>query len=270
MVAPVQREQSVCYAKAHYTITHARACKLFDCSRKNKYYHKVMPLKDEKIEMEIRSVIGNSRKGRKKVIPLVRKKHPEIGCSRIRRVYVQKGFALMKRMKYKLRNNPKNPASVPLQANMEWAIDFMHDSLVSGRRFRSLNIIDPYNRQCKGIYIDHNFPAIKVIELLEQSIDKYGKPKFIRTDNGPEFISKRFQIWMHDNGIGWSAIQKGKPQQNCHVERFNKTVREDLFDSHLFFNLDHAKELAETFQIEYNSMRPHESLGDLTPVEYAA
>jgi putative transposase len=229
-----------------------------------------MPIKDAPIENAIRAVIGNSRKGRKKVIALVRKKTPDLGSSRIRRVYQSNGFALMKRLKRRMRNNPKNPATVPFEPNVEWAIDFMHDALVNGRIIRSLNIIDPYNRQCKGIYIRHSIPAVRLIELLEQSIERFGKPKYIRSDNGPEFISKRFQKWMHDNGIGWSKIEKGKPQQNCHVERFNKTVREDLFDANLFFSVDQANELAAAFQQEYNYDRPHESLNDLTPMEYAA
>jgi putative transposase len=229
-----------------------------------------MPFKDEPIEKAIREVIGNSRKGRKKVIAMIQKKSPEIGCSKIRRVYQLKGFALMKRLKRRMRNNPKNPATVPMQPNIEWAIDFMHDSLVDGRTIRSLNIIDPYNRQCKGIYIRHSIPSVRLIELLEQSIERYGKPRYIRSDNGPEFIAKQFQKWMHDNGIGWSKIEKGKPQQNCHVERFNKTVREDLFDANLFFSIDHANEMAVSFQNEYNNERPHESLNNLTPIEYAA
>lgn len=270
MVTPGQREQCAMYSKEKYSITHARACKLFDCSRKNKYYQKLMPLKDERIEQVIRTVIGNSRKGRKKVIPLVQKHNPEIGSSRIRRVYEQKGFALMKRMKRRVRNNPKNPAMVPLQPNEEWAIDFMHDSLASGRRFRSLNIIDPYNRQCKGLYIRHNLPASITTELLDQAIEKCGKPKRIRTDNGPEFISKWFQLWLQSRGIEWVKIEKGKPQQNCHVERFNKTVREDFFDANLFFTIDQANEMAVPFAEEYNYQRPHESLGNLTPIEYAA
>ena len=176
----------------------------------------------------------------------------------------------MKRLKRRMRNNPKNPSIVPLQQNIEWAIDFMHDSLESGRKIRSLNIIDPFNRQCKGIYIRHNLPAVRVIELLEQSIEKYGKPKYIRTDNGPEFISKMFQLWLHKNEIGWSKIEKGKPQQNCHVERFNKTMREDFFDANLFFSLDQVNQMATDFQKEYNYERPHESLNNLTPIEYAA
>ena len=229
-----------------------------------------MPVKDEPIEKAIRDVIGNSRKGRKKVIALIRRKTPEIGASKIRRVYQLKGFALMKRLKHRMRNNPKNPATVPLQANIEWGIDFMHDTLANGRAIRSLNIIDPYNRQCKGIYIRKSIPAELLIELLERSIEIYGKPKYIRSDNGPEFIAGVFQKWMHENGIGWSKIEKGKPQQNCHVERFNKTVREDLFDANLFFSIEQANEMAADFQKEYNSERPHESLKNLTPIEYAA
>lgn len=229
-----------------------------------------MPGKDQNISQAIQEVIGTSRKGRGKVIPLVQRKHPQLSKSSIRRVYEKEGFALMKRMKKRVRNNPSNPATVPLKRNEEWSIDFMHDSLVNGRMIRSLNIIDPFNRECKGIYIRHNLPAVKVIEMLEQAIEKYGKPMFIRTDNGPEFISKRFQLWLNTNSIGWSKIRKGCPQENCFIERFNKTMREDLLDANLLFTLDEANQMAEIFRKDYNEVRPHESLNNLTPLEYAA
>jgi putative transposase len=176
----------------------------------------------------------------------------------------------MKRFKTRIKNNQSNPATIPLKPNHEWAIDFMHDSLANGRQIRSLNILDPYNRESKGIIIRHNLPAVRVIEYLERVIEKHGKPDFIRTDNGPEFISKRFKLWLHDNKIGWNGIQKGKPQQNCFIERFNKTVREDLFDANLLFSIEQANELAEKFRHDYNYIRPHESLNNLTPIEYAA
>ena len=128
-----------------------------------------MPLKDQPVKEAIQEVIGTSRKGRKKVIRLVQRKHPEIGASKIRRVFEQNGFSLMKKLKRRMQNNP---ATVPMVANQEWAIDFMHDTLVSGRQIRSLNIIDPYNRECKGVFIRHNLPAIRVIELMERAIEK--------------------------------------------------------------------------------------------------
>lgn len=229
-----------------------------------------MPEKDQPIIEAIKEVIGTTRKGRGKVIPMVQRKHPQMSSSKIRRVYEKEGFSLMKKLKRRVRNNPKNPAMLPMEANQEWAIDFMHDSLANGRRIRSFNIIDPYNRECKGIYIRHSIPAIRVIEFLEQAIEKYGKPQFIRSDNGPEFISKRFQLWLNDNKIGWSKIQKGCPQENCFVERFNRTVREEFLDANLFFSIDHANELACAYQQEYNEERPHESLNNRTPLEYAA
>lgn len=176
----------------------------------------------------------------------------------------------MKRLRKRIRSSGKNQAVVPMFANEEWDVDFMHDSLINGRRIRSFNVIDPYNRECKGMSIRHNFPSKRVIEYLEQLIEKYGKPKFIRSDNGPEFISKAFQLWLNKNEIGWNNIQKGKPAQNCFVERFNRTAREELFDAHLFFTVEQANELANAFRDEYNHIRPHESLKNKTPMEYAA
>lgn len=229
-----------------------------------------MPEKDKPIFEAIQEAIGASRKGRRKLIPIVQRKHPHMSSYKIRRVYENNGMALMKKLKRRVRNNIHNPAVVPLKSNEEWAIDFMHDSLVSGRQIRSLNIIDPFNRECKGIYIQHSIPAAKLIEYLERAIEKYGKPRFIRSDNGPEFISKRFQLWLNNKNIGWSKIRKGNPQENCFVERFNRTMREDFLDANLFFTAEQANEQAISFQKDYNEFRPHESLNNLTPVEYAA
>lgn len=229
-----------------------------------------MPLKDEPVKALIIKVIGKSKKGRKKVIALVQKENAQYSKYKIRRVYKQSGFALSKRLKRKRIQNPSNAASVPLQANEEWAIDFMHDTLYNGRRIRSLNIIDPYNRQCKGMFIAYSIPAIRVIDYLTTAIEIYGKPKAIRCDNGPEFISKQFQLWLENNDINWSKIPKASPQQNCHIERFNRTAREELFDANMFTSLEHALELTHEFMMEYNYRRPHESLNMLTPSEYAA
>jgi len=271
VVTSEQKEQCLTYIKENYPkVKHARACNLMNCSRKKKYYKKLMPLKDAPVKSTIEQVINGSSKGRKKVIRLVQSKHPEMGASTIRRVYKNEGFALMKWLKKRIRSSGKNQAVVPMQANEEWDVDFMHDSLANGRGIRSFNIIDPFNRECKGMSIRHNFPAVRVIEYLEQLIEKYCKPKFIRSDNGPEFRSKLFQLWLKKNDIGWNNIQKGKPAQNCFVERFNNPAQEDLFDANIFHSLEQANEQATYFRYEYNHIRPHESLNDKTPIEYAA
>lgn len=144
-----------------------------------------MPQKDAVIKKAIQDVIGTSQLGRKKIIVKVQKKYPHMGASKIRRVYEKEGFSLYKRMKKKRINNPANPIEVPYGPNVEWAMDFMSDSLANGKKFRTLNIIDQYNRKCLEIAISYTLPSRKVIEILQRTIDEYGKPLGIRTDNGP-------------------------------------------------------------------------------------
>ena len=251
-------------------LSHVRACKLINCSRSKKYYQKRMPAKDAVVKAAIRGVIGTTRLGRKKVIVKVQKKHPNLGASKIRRVYQKEGFSLYKRMKKRRNDNPANPIEVPNGPNVEWAMDFMSDSLANGSKFRTLNVIDQFNRKCLRIEISRNMPSRTVIETLQRAIEEHGKPQGIRTDNGPEFTSFMFQDWLEANAIKWIKIQKGKPQQNAIIERFNRTYREDVLDAHLFFSIEHVYQLTEPWLTDYNSERPHEALKFRTPNEYAA
>jgi putative transposase len=142
--------------------------------------------------------------------------------------------------------------------------------LFDGRKIRTLNIIDHFNRKCLGIKIGFNLPARLVIQALEQMIELHGKPKRIRTDNGPEFRSKLFQKWLANHNITWSRIQKGKPQQNAIIERFNKTYREDVLDANIFMDILQANEITQAWVNDYNNERPHQSLNYKTPSNYAA
>jgi putative transposase len=271
VVAPEQAEQCVVYIlKTFEKATYARACRIVGCSRKNKYYEKIMPIKDQTVKEAIKEVIGVSRKGRTKVIKLVQKRHPHLSASKIRRVYEQEGFALSKRLRRRIKDNPSNPIPVCFAPNEEWAMDFMSDTLSNGRKFRTLNVVDHYNRACLGIKAAHCLPARAVIETLEIMKEKHGCPTRIRTDNGPEFRSKLFQLWLKDNGIYWSRIQKGKPQQNAIIERFNRTFREDVLDANVFYTTDHAQEIADNWRYDYNHERPHQSLNYQTPLSYVA
>lgn len=229
-----------------------------------------MPVKDLVIKQAIEKITTNSRKGRVKVIRMVQREHPELGSSRIRRVYEQGGFVLNKKLKRRVMNNPANPIVIPEKRNEEWGIDFMSDALVGGRKIRTLNMIDHYNRLCIGITAAHNLPAIRIIESLERVIEQHGKPQRIRTDNGPEFTSKRFQKWLKDNGIEWSKIPKGRPDQNAIIERFNRSYREEVLDANLFYTVAEVQQLTDDWIQHYNNEWPHQSLRFKTPVEYAA
>ena len=266
----MHREECVAYIKETKEVSHARACRLIGHTRTQQYYERKMPAKDACLSDIIKKTVGTKRIGREKVIHLVQKAHPALSACKIRRVYQKGGFSLYKRMRNKRIERPANPIEIPLKPLHEWAMDFMSDSLQNGRKFRTLNVVDHYNRACMGIYISTSISAKRVTAQLEQMIELHGKPKRIRTDNGPEFTSKHFQLWLKQNNIDWQPIQPGKPQQNAIIERFNRTYREDILDAHLFASIDHATQITWQWVEEYNHCRPHQALAYQTPVDYAA
>lgn len=229
-----------------------------------------MPQKDASVREGIELVIGSSRRGRKKVIKKLQKMHPEWSASRIRRVYERNGFSLFRRLKKRFQQRPLKPLIAPLARNQEWAMDFMSDALACGRKVRTFNVIDEFNRECLGIKIDFSLPARRITAILDRIIERYGKPASIRTDNGPEFTSKWFQLWLSKNKIQWNPIQKAKPQQNAFIERFNRTYREEVLDANVFQSTEYAQQLTDQFILDYNHGWLHESLNFQTPVAYAA
>ena len=162
----------------------------------------------------------------------------------------------------------KETIFVPNDRNISWSMDFVSDVLTNGRRFRVLNIIDDFNREAIAMEIATSMPAERVINILEKVIWCSGKPESIRVDNGPEFIAELFKSWCSGNGIKIKYIQPGKPTQNSFIERFNGSYRRGVLDSYLFDNLNQVRELTQNWMRDYNEDRPHEALGDLSPIEY--
>ncbi len=144
----------------------------------------------------------------------------------------------------------------------------MHDTLYGGRKFRLLNVIDEVNREALRIECGSSIPSSRLHRVLEELIDFYGKPRAIRMDNGPEMTSAKFVSWAEQHGIELRYIQPGKPNQNAFVERFNKSVRQEVVDAWLFDSLAQAQQILEQWRIEYNTVRSHESLGKKTPLAY--
>lgn len=156
----------------------------------------------------------------------------------------------------------------PVAPNKVWSIDFMSDSLWDGRKFRTLNIIDDYNRRVLAIEADTSLPALRVIRVLEQLKEARGLPQMIRVDNGPEFISAKLDTWCKDNKINLVFIRPGKPTENSYVERFNGSFRRELLNAYVFKSLKEVRILADEWMKDYNEHRPHTSLNYLTPQEY--
>ena len=179
-------------------------------------------------------------------------------------------MGLNKRMRRKKRlpARARQPLYTPQCANDTWSMDFMHDTLMNGRKFRVLNIIDDYNRESLLIEPYFSIESNLVIKTLERLVFERGKPSAIRVDNGPEFISSVMSDWCKDMQIKLVYIQPGKPMQNGFIERFNRSYRDDVLDANFFGNIAQARILSFEFQEEYNLHRPHESLGNLSLINY--
>lgn len=187
---------------------------------------------------------------------------------RVYRVYCRLGLNLKRRVKKKLPERISVPLIAATQINEGWAMDFVSDNLYCGKRFRTLNIIDESTRECLAIEIDTSLPAEQIIRVLSRLKEERGLPKYIRVDNGPEFISDKLVQFCTENGVTLNYIQPGKPQQNAFIEHFNGSFRREFLDAYLFESLSQVKEMAWFWMQDYNRNRTHESLNNLPPELY--
>jgi len=187
---------------------------------------------------------------------------------RVYRIYTEMGLNLRRKHKKRLPVRVVEPLLQPIRPNITWSMDFMHDVLSNKINFRSLNIIDDYNRECLGITIDTTLNSKRVIRQLEQLVGWRGIPQRIRVDNGPEFIAVALEEWTKSKGIELKFIEPGKPYQNGYMERFNRSFREEVLDSYCFDRLAEAQAMAHAWMWIYNNQRPHTALANKPPVAF--
>lgn len=233
------------------------------------YHYKPDPKRDEPVITALQELADRfPRYGFGKMFPILRRHGHTWNHKRVYRVYCDLKLNMRRKGKKRLPNRNPEPLRVPESVNQCWSVDFMSDALWCGRKFRTFNVVDDYNREVLGIEIDLNLPAQRIVRVLERIAAWRGYPEKLRMDNGPELTSVRMAEWAETNGVRLDFIQPGKPTQNSYIERFNRTYREEVLDMYVFSRLSEVKELTEKWQKEYNEERPHESLGNMTPVEY--
>ena len=245
----------------------SRACRIIKTSRSSINY---LSIKDDNSLMERlqRLAVEHPREGFWKCHFRIRNSGEIVNHKRVHRVYKELGLSLRRKHKKRLPVRTKEPLVVPTSFTNTWSIDFMSDALEGGRKFRTFNVLDDYNREILFIETDYSIKSSRVIWVLRHLVSRYGKPAKIRMDNGPEFIAEIAKRWSEANNIVFKHIEPGKPMQNAYIERFNKSFRDGVLDSYLFNNLDEVREITAIWVNDYNQFRPHDALGGLSPVNY--
>ena len=246
-----------------------RACRIFRLSRTVYAYEPRIKAEDPLIKQELLALVEENRThGFWKLYSRLRKSGFSWNNKRVYRVYCELKLNRRKRPKKRLPSREKMPLLQPVQRNICWSLDYMSDALMNARRFRTANVIDDFNREGLGIRAGFSLPSERVTEFLDEIAAVRGYPKRLRVDNGPENISMVMLNWAKIHDVTIQHIQPGKPAQNAFIERFNRTYREEVLDMHLFHDISHVQAITDEWLVKYNSERPHESLGDLTPVEF--
>lgn len=267
-LTPAAKRETVDYLVSEYGLSVRRSCKALNLSRSVYTYQPDTSKDDEVIEALLSAVERYPRYGFKKLFHVLRRAGHRWNHKRLHRVYCALKLNMRRKGKRRLPSRNPEPLAVPESLNQSWSVDFMSDALYCGRRFRTFNVVDDFNREALAIEIDLNLPAARVIRTLDRLAAWRGYPKQIRMDNGPEFISIALAEWAEENKVHLEFIKPGKPTQNSYVERFNRTYRNEVLDYYVFRSLREVRDITDNWLPQYNDERRHESLGNLTPSEY--
>lgn len=277
MVSPARRRDAVRFLVRKFGsrgVSERRACRVVDQHRSTQRYECRTSEEEDQLVQRMRELAELFPQwGARPIWIRLRAEGWLVGKSRVERLYKREGLRV---------RVPKRTSGKRAQGNAEgavwtfrserpnhvWAWDFVSGGSIRGRDFRVLNIVDEYTRRCVASRAAWAFPSARVIETLEAAFRRYGKPGIIRSDNGREFIADSVVSWLKERGVEICFIEKGRPQQNGFIERFNLTMRVELLNLETFHTLTEAQVMLDDFTQRYNGLRPHRGLGMRTPNEY--
>lgn len=209
------------------------------------------------------------RFGYRRIHDLLRPAFPGVNHKQVYRLYRAANLMVRKRKKAKRPESERVPLQMAQAVNAVWSMDFVSDSLASGRRIKCLTVADDFSHECIDIGVDYGISGQYVTRLLDRAAIFRGYPSAVRTDNGPEFTSRVFMAWAQAHGIRHILIQPGRPMQNGYIESFNGKFRDECLNEHWFGSLPQARSAIAIWRQDYNEIRPHSSCQRMPPVRFA-
>ena len=228
--------------------------------------------KDDDAERALLKELAAERRrfGYRRLREMARRRGVVMNLKKVYRLYKEEGLTVRRRGGRKRAIGTRAPLEKAARPNAIWVLDFVSDTLESGRRFRVFNVEDQFTRRGLGVEVDTSLPGKRIVRVLERLVAIWGRPAMIVSDNGTELTCNAMLRWTTENGIAWHYIAPGKPMQNGYMESFNGKLRDECLNEHVFASLAEARRVIEAWRIDYNEVRPHSSLRYQTPEEFAA
>jgi putative transposase len=252
-----------------YRLNERRACGLVGITRwSNRYESRRDP--QEELRMRLKELAGSrTRYGYRRLTVMLRREGWKVNTKRVYRIYHEEQLQLRTAKRAKRAAHARVPLPQPAWPNQRWSMDFVSDRFADGRWFRILTVVDQYTRECLCAHADRAQTGEKVVEQMKHLVDTRGVPESITTDNGGEFAGKAMETWAYENQVKLDLIRPGKPVENGYIESFNGRLRDECLNGEIFFGMADAREKLEHWRLDYNETRPHSSLDDRTPAEFA-
>lgn len=249
-------------------LSQRRACELVGLDRSTLRYRCRRP-EDTAIRERLRELAAERRRfGYRRLGWMLAREGHRLNHKKLYRLYREERLMVRRRRGRKRALGTRAPMVLPTGINQRWSLDFVSDTLSDGRRFRVLCIVDDYSRECLAAVVDTSLGGVRVVRELERLVEERAKPDTIVSDNGTELTSGAVLRWATGR-IGWHYIEPGTPVQNAFIESFNSKLRDECLNEYVFTTLAEARAIIEGWRQDYNHLRPHSSLGALTPVEFA-
>jgi len=270
MVKPAAYRQAVGYLRGEFEMSERRACRVLGVGRSSCRYRARRQVTFGLLEDLRAHAVARPRFGYRRIHVLLRRGGWRVNHKRVYRLYRAEGLAVRRRRRKRMALGLRTVLPPASRRNERWSMDFTLDTMATGRRFRTLNIVDEFTRECLAIEVDTSIGGSRVARVLARLLETRGRPELIVCDNGPEFAGKTLDAWAYQAGVKIHFIRPGKPVENGYIESFNGKFRDECLNNHWFLDLDDAKTKVEAWRRDYNEVRPHSSLGDLTPQEYSS